>query len=126
MKLRIRGNSLRLRLTRGEVNELAERGAVRDGIAFGPASAERLGYALIATDDATVTFARLTGTSVEVFVPRAIASEWAASETVGFEVKQPIGEGDPLTILVEKDFACLTPREGEDDVDAYPNPNQTC
>jgi hypothetical protein len=31
-----------------------------------------------------------------------------------------------LQILVEKDFACLTPRKGEDDGDAFPNPNETC
>jgi hypothetical protein len=27
-----------------------------------------------------------------------------------------------LGILVEKDFACLAPREGEDESDMYPHP----
>ncbi|MGH8167708.1 MAG: DUF7009 family protein [Woeseiaceae bacterium] len=34
---------------------------------------------------------------------------------------QPL-DGDELSILVEKDFACLAPREGEDDSDKFPNP----
>jgi hypothetical protein len=29
----------------------------------------------------------------------------------------------PLNILVEKDFACLAPRAGEDERDMYPHPN---
>jgi hypothetical protein len=126
MKLRIRGNTLRLRLSRGEVNELAERGEVRDGIAFGASATERLGYAIVASDSATVTSARLSSGNVEVLVPRALAREWAASETVGFEAEQAVGSGSPLQLLVEKDFACLTPRKGEDDTDAFPNPNETC
>lgn len=126
MKLRIRANTLRLRLSRGEVNELAERGEVREAIAFGAAVAERLGYAIVTSEEATGTSARLTGGSVEVLVPRALAREWAASETVGFEAEQAIGEGLSLHILVEKDFACLTPRKGEDDTDAFPNPHETC
>ena len=126
MKLRIRGNTLRLRLARGEVNQLAETGEVREAVAFGSAAADRLGYAIATSDDATVTSARLSGGGVEVIVPRRFAREWAASETVGFEAEQPVGEGLSLHILVEKDFACLTPRNGEDDTDAFPNPNETC
>jgi len=126
MKLRVRGNTLRLRLSRGEVNELAARGEVRDGVAFGAEPSERLGYAIVASDGAAVTSARLAGGSIEVIVPRSLAREWAASETVGFEAEQAIGEGLSLQILVEKDFACLTPRKGEDDADAFPNPNETC
>lgn len=126
MKLRIRGNTLRLRLSRGEVNALAERGEVREGIAFGSAASERLGYAIVALEEAEKTSARLSTGSIEVLVPRALAREWAANETVGFEADQALGAGLSLHILVEKDFACLTPRKGEDGADAFPNPNDTC
>ena len=126
MKLRIRGNTLRLRLSRGEVDQLAATGEVREAIAFGAAATERLGYAIVASDEATVTSARLAGGSAEVVVPRALAREWATSDAVGFEAEQPVGEGLSLQILVEKDFACLTPRNGEDDTDAFPNPHETC
>ncbi len=33
-----------------------------------------------------------------------------------------VDDGDSLKILVEKDFACLAPREGEDESDMYPHP----
>ena len=112
MKLRIRGNSLRLRLSRGEVAELAERGRVDDGI--------------VCADDASVLSARIGAGSIVVTLPTSLARAWAASDDVGLEAEQPIGGGEVLRLLVEKDFACLTARTGEDDGDAFPNPNVTC
>ncbi len=44
MKLRIRGNSVRLRLTRGEVEDFDREGRVEDAAQFGPGA--RLAYAL--------------------------------------------------------------------------------
>jgi len=41
---------------------------------------------------------------------------------VSIAASQILDEGDQLSILVEKDFACLAPREGEDETDMYPNP----
>ncbi len=121
MKLRIRGNSIRLRLTQGEVQTLAEKGRVEDAIAFAPGS--RLVYALAFGGSLG---AKLEGSRVEVTLPAAQGKEWASSTRVGLEGEQPIAGGEPLRILVEKDFACLHPRKGEDDRDAYPNPNDSC
>jgi hypothetical protein len=45
---------------------------------------------------------------------------------VGFEAEQSTGGSERLRILVEKDWACLTARDGEEDVDAFPNPNVSC
>jgi hypothetical protein len=39
---------------------------------------------------------------------------------------QPAAADAELRIVVEKDFACLTAREGEDESDNFPNPNPTC
>lgn len=129
MKLRIRGNSLRLRLTRGEVAALAERGRVDDGIAFGSEPGARLGYSIVCADDASVLSARLGGGAIVVTVPAAVARAWAASDDVSLEAEQALGGGgggDVLRLLVEKDFACLQPRTDEDDGDAFPNPNVSC
>ena len=126
MKLRIRGNSLRLRLTRAEVDALATDGRVEDAIAFGPDPAARLVYAVVVSDGAEVA-AEWSGRAIAVHVPRAAAREWAASERVGIEHDQSIGKGGALRVVVEKDFACLKPREGEGDEDAFSNPNAgTC
>jgi hypothetical protein len=55
---------------------------------------------------------------VEVRVPVDVARAWTDGEEVGIES----AAGATPRILVEKDFACLSPREGEDDGDAFPNP----
>ena len=122
MKLRIRGDSLRLRLTQPEVALLAERGLVEDSIAF--AAGARLTYALVCSGAKLA--AKLDGPRVEVTVPVDLARAWAASDTVGLEGNQDAGDGRTLRILVEKDYACLTKRPNEDDTDAFPNPNTSC
>jgi hypothetical protein len=127
MKLRIRGDSLRLRLTRAEVTALANQGRVEETTVFG---SSRLTYALSATlaPEAKLT-AKLEGTRIEVAMSKARAQAWAESDEVGLEGDQPGGTPDEartLRILIEKDFACLTKRPGEDDTDAYPNPSTSC
>jgi hypothetical protein len=118
MKLRIRGDSIRLRLQRGEVYELAETGRVEDQLVFGPA--ERLVYAVEMHDDAEVALVRSPG-EITVLLPAEDTQGWAYSDQTGFEAVADNGE-DGLTILVEKDFSCLTVRTGEDDSDSYQNP----
>lgn len=124
MKLRIRGDSLRLRLTQAEVAALASPdGRVEESIAFGAGSAP-LTYAIACAG--TTLEAKLTGTRIEVSVPVAIARAWATSDEVGLSGTQDAGDGRTLRLLIEKDFACLTKRPEEEDRDAFPNPNTSC
>lgn len=118
MKLRIRGDSLRLRLSQGEVASFAERGALEDATVFGPDA--KLVYALAFGDAVGATF---SGTRIEVTVPVDQARAWATNEEVGIEGTIGTVDGRTLKILVEKDFACLKPR-GEDESDNYPHPNE--
>lgn len=123
MKLRIRGSSIRLRLSQGEVARLAETGRVDDAIVFGPA--RQLSYSLVAAD-VPAPSATFEGSAIVVSVPRDRARAWAASDEVGIEAAHDVGNGATLSILIEKDFACLVPRKGEDDGDAFPNPRGAC
>jgi hypothetical protein len=118
MKLRILGDSLRLRLSRGEVATMGTEGRVEDAIRFGPGA--RLVYALVAADvDAPrASFERDT---ITVQVPKAIVRAWVDSDQIGFDAQQ-----DALRILVEKDFKCAVPREGEDGYDGFDNPASSC
>ncbi|EDM74186.1 hypothetical protein PPSIR1_17550 [Plesiocystis pacifica SIR-1] len=119
MKLRIRADSLRLRLTQGEVRQLAERGRVDAACRFGPRALE---YAL-AVGAIDQPCARFEGDRVEVLLPAAMAQAWATSEQVGIEHEQALPEaGASLRLLIEKDFQCLAPRAGEEDSDAFPHP----
>lgn len=123
MKLRTRGNSLRLRLTRSEVARLAEGGEVTDRIEFGAGAA--LSYS-VARADVPAVRASLTGTHVRVEAPPAVVHDWATTDQVGFEGSQALDGDRTLKILVEKDWTCLTKREGDEDVDTYPHPHETC
>jgi hypothetical protein len=120
VKLRMKGDSLRLRLTRGEVQQLAQQGCVEERVHISaqgvlvyrirrvPAQA-----ALGATFDAGV---------IEIQVPDDTAREWCESELVTLDAVQHYGDVD-LRIVVEKDFACLASRSNEDESDNFRHPS---
>ena len=120
MKLRIRGNSIRLRVTRAELATVAQDGELRDVVIFGPGV--ELGYALKIAGAGKGLSADLSDREITIFVPESRAREWLDTELVSLRGEQDLDNGDSLKILVEKDFACLVPREGEDDSDAFPHP----
>ncbi len=126
MKLRIQGNSIRLRLSRPDVARLDHDGRVEETIAFGMHAGDALAYAVEASPAATGVAARLAPGRITVVLPQALAREWAATDRVGIAAEQP-GVGPDgagvLRILVEKDFACLDRRD--EDADAFANPAAT-
>ena len=115
MKLRIRGNSVRLRLTQSEVEALAKDAFVEERTEL---VGNTFSYALKIEDGAMR--ASFENGILTVSVPTNEAQEWVSSDRVEME-----GISGHVRILVEKDFACVTPR-GEEDVDAFPNPNEVC
>jgi hypothetical protein len=124
MKIRMRGNSVRVRLTRGEVARLAAEGRVEEATEFGPGPGGRLVYSLESSDEARGLGARFSEGRIRLTVPADAAERWAASDEVSLESEQQLGVGPSLRILVEKDFACLTKRAGEEDADTYPHPQE--
>ena len=120
MKLRIRGDSLRLRLTQGEMRALSERGEVEDRISF-PGEV-RLAYQLRISDDNNSISATYSSNLIQILVPRALAERWCATDLVTFSASQALTAGE-LRIVLEKDWACLAPREGEDEADNFPHPD---
>lgn len=102
MKLRINGDSLRLRLSPSEIDELIEAGSVEETIHFGPD--HKLVYALALGEEEKPISASFAGYVIRVEIPRLWAVEWAQTDKVGFEASQPVGTAGTLHILVEKDF----------------------
>lgn len=125
MKLRIRGNSVRLRLTKTEVNQLGEGQAVHERTHF--LGGAVFNYILETSPNAASIEARYADACMTVTLPFAVAKGWAFSEDVALQFEQMISASDEgkLFILVEKDFACLKPRqhEHEDESDMFSNPN---
>ena len=121
MKLRIKGDSIRLRLSQSEVNRFAESGEVQDEIRFGPGSA--LTYRLCMEPEVPALAATFASDRIIIRVPTTLATTWANTDQVGMEHNAPTGsDGQTLRILIEKDFQCLTVRPGEDESDNYPHP----
>lgn len=122
MKLRIRGNSIRLRLGRSEVARLGTDGHVEETIAFGPNEGDVLSYALATSAEVVQVAARMTPGAITVLLPVSVAGQWVATDQVTIAAEQP-GVGPDgagvLRILVEKDFTCL--HTGSDESgDTYP------
>jgi 3-methyladenine DNA glycosylase Mpg len=112
MKIRIKGNSLRYRLTRTDVERFAQDGYLEECTDFGPT---RLTYSLQQTA-AGQLWAYFENNNITLYMPQWMTTEWATTERVGFESKE-----SDLYLLIEKDFKCLD-NVAEDQSDNYPNP----
>ena len=122
MKLRIRGDSLRLRLKRGEVDLLAAGKSLVEETHFPGAV---LSYRLDVTEDDAIQ-AHLENSSLLIRLPASRVSAWATTDEVSMLAEQVLPGGDKLTLLIEKDFSCLEPghhRDCEDDEDTFPHPS---
>jgi len=121
LKLRVLDNSIRLRLTRGEVDAVNEGGLVRGRVRF--AGSNDFEYVLESSPATVQPEAHISNNVLTVRVPQTDIRKWAESEQVSICSDQRLDDGDHLHILVEKDFHCLSPREGEDESDMFPHPD---
>ncbi|MCO5934806.1 MULTISPECIES: hypothetical protein [Mucilaginibacter] len=112
MKIRIKNNGLRYRLTRNEVATFANEGIFKEKVQIGDGA---LIYILQRTAEDQLS-ASFKNNIITMLVPEKLADEWTNTDQVGFEHKM-----DDLHLLVEKDFTCLDEVE-EDQSDNYPNP----
>jgi hypothetical protein len=122
MKLRIRGNAIRLRLKRGEVDRLAAGNTLVEETQF-PGSKLSFSLELSDADDMLASF---DNGSIAISMPREIIPEWADTDLVSLYSELALPDDAVLSVLVEKDFSCLEPghhRDCEDDADTYPHPS---
>ena len=112
MKLRLRQNSLRLRLNQKEVAFLASGSALEEGVAFPNNS--RLVCRLFTTPGSSAS-ADFSGGIVTITIPEHSANDWQSSTVMGLYYKL-----DSLQISIEKDLECRDLPAEEQDPDAYP------
>lgn len=122
MKLRINGNSVRLRLSKPEVEKLCVDGYLEEHTSFG---CNTFVYALQSKDGGKELFAEFAGGKITVFIPEILIRDWAVNDVTGFDSIMDISDTESLYILVEKDFKCLD-ETTEDQSDNYENPGKTC
>ena len=121
MKLRIKGNSLRLRLGRSEVARLAQGERLEETVQFTPDDDATLIYGLEQASGIDKMQLRYKPMDVTVLVSDLLVARWAVNEQVGLYDSLNLGSGRTLDLLVEKDFACLDVSD-EENVDTFPNP----
>lgn len=121
MKLRIKGDSLRLRIGPAEVKRLIETGRIAETIHFTSTPEASLTYALETTAQAETITVRYASREVAVLLPAVKARAWADGTEVGLYGHAPI-VGGMLEIVVEKDFACLD--KNAENEDTYPHPQE--
>jgi hypothetical protein len=121
MKIRIKGNFLRYRLTQTEVQTLANTGTLVEETHFGPGADQKLAYAIVVKDGLEHLDADFQNNRINLYVPSEQAKNWPGEERVGFSHTKQISPDTTLFLLLEKDFVCLDDT-AEDQSDNYPNP----
>lgn len=118
MKIRIKGDSVRFRLSKSEVDTFGKEGYYAEKTRFPNGE---LQYGIVTRHDITTLQAEFTNKGVFILMPQHIADEWVATQRVGFDATMPLPDGGGLYLLIEKDFQCLD-NTMEDQSDMYPNP----
>jgi hypothetical protein len=122
MKLRIKGNSIRLRVTQSELTKLIATGRIEETIYFTSSAESGLTYALEHAVDAPRTYLRYQPLEVAIILPQNLAQSWAESNQTGIYDSVDLGPQGTLELIVEKDFACLDLSDADNE-DTFPNPN---
>lgn len=118
MKLRIKGNSIRFRLTKSEVDYFGKKGNLTDEIDFG---CSKLAYSINIKIEAKSMSVFFEDNKITVYITEDQANQWVSTEKVGLNSELELKAGGKLYILIEKDFKCLD-ETIEDQSDNYPNP----
>ncbi|SFD25214.1 hypothetical protein SAMN05518672_1011277 [Chitinophaga sp. CF118] len=120
MKIRIRGNSIRYRLDKQDIQLLREQQKVEETTTIG---AGTLHFCIKSKNSGPAI--KLEQSGVHLSLPAEQVKNWVETEEVGFSLELPNSDGSVLQILVEKDFKCLTERD-EDESMAFDNPTKSC
>jgi len=122
MKLRISGDSIRLRLKISEVDRIAAGESIVEKTHL-PDSTLTYSLKMSETEGFSATF---RDGKLVVTLPKADAEKWASTDEVSLLSKQPLVDAGKLSLLIEKDFTCLEPghhRDCMDDEDTFPHPS---
>lgn len=118
MKLRIKGDTLRLRLSQDDITQLKTHNRLEAVCRFSPTSS--LIYQIISSQE--LTQADLADHHIVVMLTKDQIATLTNDEEAGISAVVDNGHPEGLKILVEKDYQCLIPRAHEDESNLYPNP----
>jgi hypothetical protein len=126
MKLRCTENSIRLRLRKSDLQQLAENGSVAESIHF--PNNKSFVFELTVGETSNPT-AKMDAATLQIILPKAQADSWINTSQVGIEYFEKLPTGQQLHLLIEKDFPCKD-RDDEDKADTFqelvPDEGKTC
>ena len=121
MKIRLKGNSIRLRLGPRDIQKLLRERRIVESTRFTPTAVFEVSLAM--SIDVQSPLARLDDRSIRIVLPATTVDRWAEStEQIAITADHPVGDGQTLKLLIEKDFECLDARRGTEAEDSFPNP----
>jgi hypothetical protein len=115
MKLRIKGNSIRLRVTPSEVKQLLRRGEIQEYVQLTANPMDRLTYAVVSSPSGPTTTVAYHLGDITVSVPAVQLKQWAGGDDIGIYADLALGEDWALSVAIEKDFACLDRSDAENE-----------
>ncbi|MBF8456840.1 hypothetical protein IV494_06545 [Kaistella sp. G5-32] len=123
MKIRIKGNSIRLRLTKTDIQNLKEKGIVEEKTIIG--TQEIFKYSLVIDEKISTISAEFQANKITVFLSKNEAEILTETDEITVDGSQNNGEEKGLFLLVEKDLQCLDITR-EDQADMYENTKTHC
>ena len=119
MKLRLKGNAIRLRLSQKDVATLAAEGLIEEQISF--SKDITLCYRLEAKEEIFKLGTSYAENIITVFIPKDFTNDWPGNNVAGTSAIHINEDGTEIFILIEKDFKCLDDNR-EDQSDNFANP----
>ncbi len=119
MKIRIKDSSIRLRLSKMDINTLSEEGCILSECQI--TVGNTLKYMISLSDKEEISI-KMKYNTIDLKVPYDQLETFLQDDQVGFNCTVDNGLEGGLKILVEKDFQCLVPRSHEDESNLYTNP----
>jgi hypothetical protein len=122
MKIRIKGNAVRIRLSKTEVELFALQGYIEETTDF-EESVFRYTVKRTAEENMSADFAN---GNIILYVSKHLVELWSSTSLVGIVYDHPISNGKFLNLLLEKDFKCIDAIITEDQSDYFENPAKSC
>ena len=119
MKIRLLGNTIRLRVKMHETEAIRMSGMIEEVLEFGPSDENKLRFQVLKGEGSFAIEQK--GMTISVIIPKHLVEKWATTDLVGFEEVITTSKGGVIKVLIEKDFACLD-GEREEEEGSYPNP----
>lgn len=110
MKIRFHGQEVRFRLGLAEVAALCDARQVQTQMFLGPNA--KLSFIVRPSDIPEIKASFVRG-GLLVLIPHTLLEGWLNDSREGFERTQPLFDETSLKIKIEKDYACLHPKEDD-------------